>query len=195
MGIFVDYNTLAIILVIVALDIFIRWIAFKRVDSVAIEISIISLLFNFFRFITDAYVEKYAHEWVIRLAIGIVTLGALITVHAVYFEKLREIIKKEIEEGLGTQKDYIVADGDKLAKLTRHSIFLTFVAFFNGTRLHIRKGKTDTREATVYLLKRLYKKTLPNNSFVLPRLNQIIGLGIFFVGGIVSISLTVVRFI
>lgn len=195
---------IVVIVTISAISIFFRWFAFNRVDSVAMEFSIVSLAVKLLETIT-----KYRTAGIVRRDIGLCAfLFLLVAVlscfhHANYstlLGKIENIINeaKPDEKGETEQEkaeNDIRREGlENTLPLARHAIFLTYSFFLeNRFKFYVRRGKKSARENFANLINSLSKLTykIESSDLLLTTGTQIGGLAVFTLLGGLSVYLAV----
>lgn len=193
-----------LIAVISAISIFFRWFAFNRVDSVALEISIVSFAFRVFETI-GKYQSKEIAGYDIGLCIALFAFVVALSYihhanHATLLEKIKKLIDdakpeqrnkdEEINEAADIKREAL----DNTFLLARHAIFLTYSYFLEERiNFYIRQGKKKARDNYARLINSLSKLsfTVQESDLLLSKGAQIAGLLICFVLAGFSVLLVV----
>lgn len=195
---------IVMIVSIAAISIFFRWFAFNRVDSVALELSVISFSFRIFEIIANYPDKGLPGKDILLCIISCLLIVILSCFHHVNYSTLYEKIKSIIDNAKPkTENDTEETKGendikrealDNALPLARHAIFLTYSYFLEKKIGHyIRRGKKDARTNYARLLNSLSKLNFKVQEFdlLLPKEAQKGGLLIFLVLGILSIILAI----
>ena len=182
-----NWNALIIIMIISTISVLFRWISFKRVDSIAMELSISSIAYVIISFNTLTH-SLY------RVLIGIIIVIILSWIHFNYFSKLLNKTKTHIRvmiESVNSQGNKSKEEKKEALEaaipLAKHAIFLSYVAFIKNGQ--IRKGKKTASKKYASLLSSIYGETdkCTEEHLCLEKKDQIIGLILFNVLGLLSI--------
>lgn len=193
-----------IIAVISAISIFFRWLAFNRVDSVALEISIVSFAFRVFETIVKYQSKELAGTDIFLCIVSFLLVVALSCIHhsnyATLLEKIKDLIdnakpeQRNKDEEINEANDIKREALDNTFLLARHAIFLTYSYFLEEIfNLYIRRGKKKARDNYARLINSLSKLsfTVQESDLLLSKGTQIAGLLICFVLGGISVLLVV----
>lgn len=195
---------IAVIVALSVISIFFRWYAFNRVDSVALEISVVSFAFRVFETIGKYQSNEFTRKDIALCVLSLLPVAALSFLHhsnySTLLEKIRRLIErakpdlgnraKEVEEANAIKREGL----DKTLPLARHAIFLTYSYFLEEKfNFYIRRGKKNARENYARLLKTLSKLNfnVQESDLLLDEGAQIGGLLACFALGGISILLVV----
>lgn len=191
----IDWNLFGRIIILMALSLGIRALAFKRFDSIAIDLSFSSFAYNagnIFFPVSDN-VSRFENLFFLG---GLFSLLALLWVHRRYLDGLHdqiiERIKTKKQKIVDAQcKDLRMRVVDVSGPLLRRAILLTFTSY--GSFAWLRPGKLDARnEAAAFYLETMGIELKPDD-FAMKKGNQIICMVIFFMLGLLSVACAVVR--
>lgn len=188
---------LVVIVTISAISIFFRWFAFNRVDSVAMELSMVSFTVKLLDTIIKCQTEGIIWRDVGLCTILFLLVAALSGIHHAYYSNLLEKIggiinnAKPAEDGDTEQEkatNNIRREGlDNMLPLARHAIFLTYSFYLeNKLNFYVRRGKMSARENFAKVINSLSDLTykVEPSDLLLPNGTQIGGLLAFlFLGG------------
>jgi hypothetical protein len=177
------------LLLAAALDLLFRWLAFGRLESVAIDIALFSWLYGLIRSFESA---DEGFEWNQRLGIGLMILLVLLVIHLWLH---RERLRRKLEEVFDDIHQNV--SGDNLAeaanRFKRVATFAIDVAF-----IEMKMGKRERRDDFADALKAVGLDTNPEisgSSFLLPAKLRWAMIAVFFVLGLVSVMVPVTTII
>jgi hypothetical protein len=193
-----DGLTLGLILALVTGDLSIRYLAFRRLDSISLSLAFYSLTGSATALLYDQTradeVEQSSFGWWIRIGGGILVLILLLCFHATYLHQLdRQITSNLEEQEVDSESSDLRRDAlRKLAPVLVRATLLTFVGFRKNNVL--RAGKAEARRDSVALLTSLTGRDFSESKLMLPRTTQILMALAFLALGCLSLGLAVLSF-
>lgn len=186
------------ILFVIALDLGLRYFAFKRLESAAIDAAIFSAIYcgvELARAIFDDGTLYETQSWAIRIAVAIACLVALILLHRDLEDRLGSLVEARIKllerqqrrtrrnQGHGDREAYL----DVVIPVLKRSVLLTFSG--PETPKWIREGKRNWRTEVAELLNFLSsgQPTTTETDLLLPRMYRYAGAAAFFLLAAVAI--------
>lgn len=198
----IKITIIIVITVISAISIFLRWFAFNRVDSVALEIAVVSFAFLVFETIGKYQSNELVGKDIIKCVVSLLLVILLSCFHHSCYSSLLERIKELIDRAKpekkntsekGNEANDIKREAlDNTLPLARHAIFLTYSYFLEEKfNFYIRRGKKNARENYARLLNSLSKLSfrVQESDLLLPTGTQMAGLLICIVLGGISVLL------
>lgn len=193
------------IVAISAISIFFRWVAFNRVDSVAMELSVVSFSARVLESIAKYQVGELTGTDIILCVSSLALVMILSFVHHSLYSSLLERIKEIVNNAKPGMESDAEENEEERAKneikrqaldntlpLARHAIFLSYSYFLEHKfNFYIRRGKKNARENYAKLINSLSKLsyTTQASDLLLPPGTQKGGLVVFSLLGVVSVFL------
>lgn len=195
---------IVLIIGISTVSILFRWLAFNRVDSVALELSLVSfsvrVVETLIKYQEGAFSEKDIQYCGFLFGLVLLLSGFHAFSYQILTQKIRTVIDRaKPQKGTDTEKTKELNELKRQAlentlPLARHAIFLSY-SYFLEERLghYLRKGKKNARENYAKLIISLAggQYTVEPSDLLLPTPAQLIGLLIFLGLGILSVVLAV----
>lgn len=172
----------------VLLDLALRWLAFGRIESVAIDIAIFSMLYSLINYLSEAFRKgDNILEWGIKFILGLLLVLGLSATHLHLKNELREKIEKVFEDLQNKLEN--AGRKDRIPDLHALAIYAIDVA------LVARKpGKKKRRARILHAIKRLELDPtgiLSDESFLLDlKLRKLIII-IFIIAGLIAVLIPI----
>jgi len=179
------------IVIAIAFDLLIRWISFSRVESVAIDTAVFSMVYSLINLLTEIFSKgNRTLEWGLKTIFGFLIALGLASLHRYLLKRLEDKIfleMRKLQHALpnGGKKDQML----DLAPVIQYATDLALVAW--------KKGKKDRREIINLAIKGLGLD--PNNiidkkTLLLNKDLRVFMLIIFFFGGFISILIALWKY-
>lgn len=195
---------IALIFMISAISIFFRWLAFNRVDSVALDISLVCFSFRIFETFMKYKSGSMSGKDILLCVLSFFIVLALSVFHSFNYSTLIRNIRCAIDKAKPPEDE----DDDKTRELNklkrealdntfplaRHAIFLSYSQVLEEKlQIFVRKGKKVARENFEKLINSLdgIRHPIGPSDLLLPPAAQIKGLILFFILGTASVVLAV----
>jgi hypothetical protein len=179
---------LLFLLVAVSLDLAFRWLAFGRVESIAIDVAIFSLLYSCLKLMAES--GEKSHAWGIKAMIGLVLVAGLTLIHKWLKGKLDDRVENTF---LGLQNNLSNGQSKDMVQV-QHRLVTQAIDL---ALLKSKPGKRERREKIIEAVQAAHldpKGVLNEDSFLLEKRLRVLGWLMFVVGGGISIVIPLLKF-